>query len=485
MNSFVWESKYLDKRTLKEFIALDTKDQMQLIGSTFSNYLKFGVNAGPKDEQLSKFVFEIDEALDTNEKTQISIASGHGTGKTFILSNLILYIGLTRKDAKIPTTAPVASQLENILIPEVKKWKDKLFPKIKNLVEVMTKDVKFKNGNKCFARTARKGNEEALAGVHATFVLYIIDEASGIDQKIFDVIEGALTGDNYLLVMCSNPTRTTGTFYDSHNKKKKFYRTIRLDSAKSGNVKEKWNKMMIEKYGAESDTVRVRVHGHFPKSSTNALFDIEMLEKFFDTKRDIDDSGHEVWGQDIARFGNDMCQTFKRKGYRGYGFEGWGKLDTMETAAKVTNIYNAAYNKPNYIFIDTIGVGAGVYDRLNQLGLSNVIIEANASFKATNNMYFNKRTEMYHNLVDAAKKGACCPYDAELEEELLAITYSLTPDGKIKLCPKDEIKEVIGRSPDKGDAVALSFFELLPAQEYKQKDFAQAEQQESIPQGAW
>lgn len=482
---FKWDSKYLDTRSLHDFVALDPKSQMKLISSSFSNYLKFGVNAAPKDQQLADFVFQIDEALETNEKTQISIASGHGTGKTFILSNLIIYIGLTRKDAKIPTTAPVASQLENILIPEVKKWKDKLFPKIKNFLEVQSKDVKFTNGNKCFARTARKGNEEALAGVHATFVLYIIDEASGIDQKIFDVIEGALTGDNYLLVMCSNPTKTIGTFYDSHNKKKRFYRTIRLDSEASGNVKPAWVKMMADKYGTESDTYRVRVNGHFPKSSTNSLFNIEMLEKFFDDKRFVDDTGHEVWGQDIARFGDDTCQTFKRKGYKGYGFESWGKLDTMQTAAKIINAYEVSYSKPQYLFVDTIGVGGGVFDRLNQLGLSNILIEANASFKATNDIYFNKRTEMYHNLADAIKKGAYCPYDADLEEELLAITYSLTPNGKVKLGSKDEIKDSIGRSPDKSDAVALSYYEIMPSQEYIQKDYAQSTTYIQKPKGAW
>ena len=92
---------------------------------------------------------------------------------------------------------------------------------------------------------------------------------------------------------------------------------------------------------------------------------------------------------------------------------------------------------------------------------------------------------MYNKLADEVKKGFYTPYDAELEEELLAHTYSLTPDGKIKLCSKDEIKEAIGRSPDKSDAVALTFFEILPAQSYKKENFAQTYHQESVPNGAW
>ena len=486
-NHFVWESKYLDSTTLLDFLKLEEKEKIKLISSTFSNYLKFGVNAAPKDEQLAGFIFEIDEALETNEKPYISVRSGHGTGKTFVLANLSNFIGLTEDDAKIVLTAPVAAQLKNQLVPELKKWSQNLYPSIAGLVDVMSMDAIYGKvkPNRAVARTARKENTEALAGVHGKFVLYIVDEASGIDQKIFDVIDGALTGDRFLFVMCSNPTKTYGTFFDSHNKNKKLYRCIHLDCRLSANVKPKWIETMAEKYGSESDTYRVRVTGNFPKSSTNSLFDIEMMESLFDSKRIIDDSGIEVWGQDIARFGDDKSQLYRRKGYRGRGFIGWEKKDTMETASKFTYEFNAAYEKPEYAFFDTIGVGAGVFDRVCQLGLNKVALEANASRKATNPTYFNKRTEMYHNLAEAIKKGFYTPYDEELEEELLAHTYSLTPDGKIKLCSKDEIKDAIGRSPDKSDAVALTFFETLPTQSYKKEDFAVSNHHVQIPVGAW
>ena len=91
-NPFIWESKYLNPISLEEFLKLEEKEKIKLISSTFSNYLKFGVNAAPKDEQLAKFIFEIDEALETNEKPYISVRSGHGTGKTFVLANLSNYM---------------------------------------------------------------------------------------------------------------------------------------------------------------------------------------------------------------------------------------------------------------------------------------------------------------------------------------------------------------------------------------------------------
>lgn len=486
-NPFKWESKYLSTMTIEEFVKLEQSEQIEIIRSTFSNYLKFGVNTGPKDDQLAEFIYEIDEALETNEKLYISVRSGHGTGKTYVLANLANYIGLTEEDAKIILTAPVAAQLENQLMPELGKWSEKLFPLIRPLVDVKTKHATYgaKRQNKAVARTARKNNSEALAGVHGSFVLYILDEASGIDEKIFEVIEGALTGERFLFVMCSNPTRTVGKFHDSHTKNKKFYRTVHLNSENSANVKKSWVENMAKKYGVDSSIYRVRVKGEFPTTATDALFTLEMLEKFFDTSREVDDTGHEVWGQDIARFGDDKCQTFRRKGYRGYKLSGWEKKDTMQTASRINLEYSQSYEKPEFIFIDTIGVGAGVYDRCNELGLNGIALEANASESATNPMYHNKRTEMYHNLADAIKKGACSPYDEELEEELLAVTFSFDNRSRVKLCSKDEIKETIGRSPDKSDAVALSYFEPLPTQRYKQEDYANGYQEIDIPSDGW
>jgi len=485
-SSFTWTSKYLSPLSRDEFLKLDLEKKIKLIASSFSNYLKFGVNTGPKDEQLAGLIYQIDEALDTKQKPYISIRSGHGTGKTYVLANLSNYIGLTKDDAKIVLTAPVAAQLKNQLLPELSKWSKSLFPPLDTLVDVKSMEAVYGTSsvNKAIGRTARKENSEALAGVHGKFVLYVVDEASGVDKKIFDVIKGALTGDSFLFIMASNPTRTTGEFYDSFNDSRKFYRNIHLNCEHSARVNPQWIDSMKEKYGENSDTYRVRVNGNFPKAQTNTLFDIDLIEKLFDKKRKVDDSGNVIWGMDIARFGDDKSVLYKRVGYRGLGFTSWEKLDTMDSANKFIYEYETSLEKPNYAFFDTIGVGAGVYDRVCQLGLKNIVIEANASSKSSNDTYFNKRTQMYFNLLEAVKKGFFTPYDKDLEEELLALTYSITPNGILKLNSKDSIKELLGRSPDKADALALSFFEILPVQNYKKDNFVSSFY-EDIPLGAW
>lgn len=426
---------------------------------SFDFFVREVLGAEPSNQQ-QEAIDAVQSAVDGDELPYISIRSGHGTGKTSFLAWLILWVGLTRSDAKLPTTAPVAAQLVNLLIPEVGKWKNKMPKEIGDLVEVQSQDVKFYNKNHCFARTARKENVEALAGVHASFVCYIADEASGIDQAVFNVIEGALTGDKFLFVMTSNPTRTTGTFFDSQNKKRSNYQALHFDSEKSSNVNQKWVSDMEAKYGRDSDVFRVRVNGEFPNVNATGLFSLSDLEAA--TKRKADAHGSMVLSVDVARYGDDSTIIAEKRGMQLKLLKTIKQKSTTEVAAEVAHLSN----KGSYggIVVDTIGVGAGVYDQLKPIAGAR-LVDGNAGFSADDkDTYLNKRAEMYFKLSDAIKRGASIPDDAELIEELLATDYQFTESGKIKIKPKDQIKEDLGRSPDKADAFALLFFrDIRPA----------------------
>jgi len=436
--------------------------------NSFYYFIRNELKAVPSDQQ-QEAIDAVQAAIDGAALPDISIRSGHGTGKTSFLSWLILWGGLCFEDVKIPTTAPVAAQLINQLIPEVRKWAHKLSDELQQLVDVQTQEVKFANDNLCFARTARKENSEALAGVHASLVIYIVDEASGVHQSIFDVIEGALTG-KYLFIMTSNPTRTSGTFFDSHNKRKSFYQTLHFNSAASSNVTDSYAKKIEDKYGKDSDVYRVRVLGEFPKSAVNALFDLELIEKAMshDVNTEVDTTGAFVYALDVARFGDDSSVLSKRKGFHTYEMTAKQKLNTMELASWVANQYKKEITPPDGIIVDTIGVGAGVYDRLIQLGLP--AIEGNASFKADDEEYFNKRTEMYYNLKEYLTKGGTLPKDDELLEDLTCITYGFSDKGLLKLSSKELIKEDLGRSPDKADSMALQHFTYIAPTEVFKED---------------
>lgn len=420
---------------------------------SFDYFVKEELGANPSNQQ-QEFINAVDNAVNGNALPYISVRSGHGTGKTTALAWLILWVGLTKDDAKIPTTAPVAAQLTNLLLPEVSKWKSKMCSEFQELVEVQSQDVKFLNKNHCFARTARKENTEALAGVHASFVCYIADEASGIDQKVFDVIEGALTGDRFLFVMTSNPTRTTGTFFDSHNKKRSNYQALHFDSEKSSNVNKQWVEDMEKKYGRDSDVFRVRVNGDFPNTNATGLFSLSDLEEAANRKADA--SGAFVLSVDVARFGDDSTIIAEKRGLQLNILKQLKHKSTTEVASEVAYIANQGYY--GGIVVDTIGVGAGVFDQLKPI-VGARLIDGNVGFSPDDtNTYINKRAEIYFKLRDAIKLGASIPKDDELIEELLSIEYQFTETGKIKIKAKDQIKEDLGRSPDKADSLALLFF---------------------------
>jgi hypothetical protein len=432
-----------DQRQVNKLLALWSKSIIAFVSA---------LDVIPTDQQL-RILKNID-----NGYRDVTIKSGHGTGKTALLSWVILWVGLTKEDAKIPTTAPTNPQLTRLLLPEVKKWREKLPPPLKEQVVVMSDEVRFSNGNFCIARTARAGNEEALQGFHASFLCWIVDEASGIGDKIFEVIDGSLTGANYLRIMTSNPTRTVGYFYDSHNKNRKLWKTHTLSSVNSPNVAKESIERKKQQYGENTDEYRVRVLGEFPLSNTDALFTAEEIDKAMNRQQsEVDRSGVFIYGVDVARYGSDNSVITKRRGQDIYSIQAYKGYNTLELANKIQAEAEGETEYPTKIFIDTIGVGAGVYDNLQGRGYD--VEEGNVSFKADDAIYSNKRAEIYFNLLRFVRSNGRIPKDDELREELLILTYSYNDaNGKIKLMKKEEIKEELGRSPDKSDSVALTLF---------------------------
>jgi hypothetical protein len=212
---------------------------------------------------------------------------------------------------------------------------------------------------------------------------------------------------------------------------------------------------MEDKYGRDSDVFNVRVKGNFPKQNTGGLFDLAKLEKAMNNDY-IEglEEGVKLYGLDVARYGNDSTTRAKRTGLVIHPLEQVRKKNTVEVTGWTNNGYQL--DNIDYVVVDTIGLGAGVFDQLATFGVS--VIDGNSSYSPDDPIYLNKRAEMYFNLKEAVDKGAKLPRDEELLEELLIITYSYTPQGKIKLVSKEEIKDALGRSPDKSDSCALTFF---------------------------
>ena len=304
---------------------------------------------------------------------RVSIRSGHGVGKTTLEAWLILWFLLTRKNCKVPVAANSQDQLRDTIWPEIAKWHRQLPEPLKANVDVQAERivvVQDPEGAFAVRRTASKDNPEALQGFHAEHLLFLIDEASGIPDIVFEVGMGALSTPGAKVVMAGNPTRSSGFFFDTHHSLRNRWHTMHvscLDVPRAqGHIED-----VRAKYGEGSNAWRVRVLGEFPTADDETVIPLELVTSA--VRRDVSTLEYEpVWGIDVARFGDDRTALAKRQANKLLEpIKHWTSTDLMATAGKIKAEYDQTpYDmRPSDILIDVIGLGAGVYDRCRELGL--------------------------------------------------------------------------------------------------------------------
>ena len=396
------------------------------------------------------------------EKKNISVKSGHGTGKTFIESGLIIWFLVTRYKSKVICTAPTAHQLFDVLWSELAKHNDKSV--LKNLFEWTATRFAYKESNADWFAVARSSAKpENIQGFHAENMLILVDEASGMDDAIMEAIEGAATEEGNIIMMFGNPTRLSGTFYDSFNTKKMFYHTMTMSCLDSTNVSQKYIEQIKTKYGEDSNVYRVRVLGEFPDTEEDTLISIEQINKAIEREVEINNETTIEFGVDVARFGSDETTIYKRIGKK--ITQEWisDSNTTMEIVGQVVNRVKNNIDKFSEIIIniDDTGVGGGVTDRLKelsnegQLPMKVKIFGINNQSKAHNKkLYKNTITELWFFMRDFIKECSI-PKDSELVQQLSARRYGFNSDGRMMVESKDAMKDRGLHSPDRADAVLL------------------------------
>lgn len=398
---------------------------------------------------------------DIAQYDRISIRSGHGVGKTTFLAWVILWFLVCWFPCKIPCTANSESQLRDILWAELRKWHRKMLPAFRDLLDVKTDRIESKsNPAECFAvaRTARKENPEALQGFHQENLLFIGDEASGIHDMIFEVASGAMSTPGAKTVLTGNPTRGQGYFYNTHTKLRDRWRCHRVSSLEAKHASKDYAKEIADIYGISSNAYRVRVLGDFPTSDDDQVIPFELVESA--VRRGQPDTGvfREVWGVDVARFGDDRSALAKRKGnILVEPIRFWQNKNTMQTAGIVAEAYENASEKPAEILVDVIGIGAGVVDRLRELNIPVRGVNVGES-AAVSDRYMRRRDELWFKAREwFAAEDCSIPDDANLIQELTSPSYEITSSGKILVESKSDMKKRGQRSPDIADAFILTF----------------------------
>lgn len=398
--------------------------------------------------------------------TQIAVASGHGIGKSALVAWIILWIMATRPKCRGIITASIFAQLQTKTWAELKKWKERCIfgdmfemSNSKGSLGIWHDNNKLKHNWRADGQTCKEDNSEAFAGLHAmdSTPFYIFDEASAVPDKIWEVAEGGLTDGEPIWIVFGNYTRNTGRFHECFTKFKHRWITRQIDSRTCRFPNKQYIQRAIEDYGEDSDYVRTRIRGLPPRAASNQL--IKSSDIYLAQRRnpDIHAFDANVLGVDIARSGEDANILFPRRGNDAVSrpYKEIHSRDTMEIVRVIQDFH--LREKFDAIFIDATGVGAGVFDRCLQLGLP--VWEVQFSGRAPDRQYANMRAYIYGRLNDEIKRNLAIPeHDTKLEEELVVQEFFYTTkSNQIILIPKDDIKKTLGRSPDRSDALALTY----------------------------
>lgn len=415
--------------------------------------------------QQYQFFSIITDALNNKCSRKIAVRSGHGVGKSASLAMLILYYLFMHPNCQVPATSPTSYQLHDVLWKEINLWISKMPEAMREYYIWSTDYVRMAgNENTWFARakTARKEQPEALAGVHAPFVLLGVDEASGVPDECFDAAKSSLTNKETLFVMISNPTRLTGYFYDAFHKNKDEWVNLHFNSEESPIVDHKFTDDIIKEHGTDSEEYRVRVRGDFPKSDAMDESGYVPLLTVNDIIQvpDIPFFGYRRLGVDCAGEGKDESVWVVRDDFKAK-IVCKEKLSTQKTIAVRTLTLMKHYDiKPNDVYVDNFGVGANVAQELGLLGyrVNAVNVGQRPNGDDDRAKFINMRAQIAWQLKEWIRRGAEL-IEHEGWQELLHVRYKADLSGKLKIMSKDEMRREGIDSPDCYDALALTFWD--------------------------
>lgn len=408
-------------------------------------------------------ILSVERAVQGTGKARISVESGHGTGKSATLAMLILWYLFCFENAQIPCTAPTSDQLFDVLWKEISIWLNRMPDPIRQKYEWQSAYVRIVERPEAWfarAKTARKEAPEALAGMHGERVMFIIDEASGVPEEIFNTAEGALTSENILVLMISNHTRIVGYFHESHNADKRNWQTLSFDSRESPIVDTKFVERIIEKHGADSDEFRIRVIGKAPREEAMDEKGWVPLLSQADVRVTTDERfvGKLKMGVDAAGEGKDKAVWVIRDPFKARIVASEQKSTPKSMAQKTITLMTEYGIAPGDVYLDNFGEGANVAAEIAlaiRYGINAINVGDDANDKET---YLNKRAESFWRLRQWLKRGGEL-YAHKGWDELLSLRYKRELSGKLQIMGKVEMKREGLKSPDHADALMLTFYE--------------------------
>lgn len=419
----------------------------------------------------------------------------HSFGKSFIAGNLIVTFLYSYKDSIVISTAPTWRQVEKLIWKEVRaSYGRSTIPLGGDLLPASPELHIVRD--QWYAAGLSTNDPNKFQGFHAKHILIVVDEGAGVSEPIFEALEGAMASQDAHLLIMGNPTKIGGTFHRSF--KEPGWQKIAVSAFDTPNFTElgiteediatgKWQDkvegkelpypMMVtpdwvadkyKRWGPQSVAYVARVTGNFPEGGDDTVIPLSWIEAAMERWHEVEYGEDVELGIDPAEFGNDETVIAIKAGRKIKPLLSHYGLGVMETAGVAVNIIKE--EKPIVTKVDVIGIGTGVEGRLKELGHNTLRVNVAEHAKGltpkqvdkAKESFFNLRAQMYWALREALDPDPlvnslplALPPDEELMLELSTPVYTINSKGQIQLEPKDKIKQRLGRSPDRAEAVAI------------------------------
>ena len=311
------------------------------------------------------------------EHRRVAVKAGNGLGKGFCAAVAVLWFIHVHQDAAIAlSTAPTFRQVRHILWRQIRR----LYRPAAETLGGKMLDTRWEFGDGRYAMGLSADSADQFQGFHSPNVFIVVDEAEGVGEEIYEAIESVMTSADPLLLLIGNPTSMTGAFRRAFHEERGIYRAITISALDSPNVQAgkvvipglttaRWVEERREIWGEDSSIYRARVLGEFPEQGENTLLKLSDIEAA--VKRPVviaagPDTEEIILAVDVARFGSDRSVILRRRGDCVEDIRVLRQMDTMQ----LTGWVSAAIREcnPAQVYVDEIGVGAGVVDRLRELG---------------------------------------------------------------------------------------------------------------------
>jgi hypothetical protein len=414
---------------------------------------------------------EICQSVVDNRYTAVKAC--HGPGKSFIAARIgCWWINVHELgDAFLVTTAPSWPQVQAILWREIRRaWRKGRLPgRITLECQWYMGEGRSDEELIAMGRKPADYNEQAFQGLHARYILIVIDEACGVPETLWTAVMTLMTNENARVLAIGNPD-DPGSHFAQVCKPGSGWNVISINAFDTPNftgeevspalqenlVTPMWVEDRRRDWGEGSPLWQAKVLAEFPDISDEYLITPSMIQQAIDCDLPGIEKGR--YGADVSRMGVDKTVVYRNRGGVIRYVDSWGMTDTMKTTGKFKLILDQHHrtNRPNMV-IDIIGLGSGVFDRLREMGYPcTPFTGAERAYRP--DKFKNRRAEVYWTFRSNLEDGNIDldPLDLELQEQLQNIKWWVDSSGRIQIESKEDMRDRGVKSPDRADACVYS-----------------------------